>query len=76
MKASLCYHKRQGRFTPVWLGASGQIENVREFLSIEQVEEFGIGQSGFADAAFDDVLRQIETLVGRNRDTAGLCLSA
>jgi hypothetical protein len=45
-------------------------EGVR--LSIEQVEKFGVGQSGLADDAFDDVFGQIKPLVVGNRNASGL----
>jgi len=41
-------------------------------LLIEQVKKFGVGQSGLADDAFDDVLGQIEPLMVRNGNAAGL----
>ena len=50
MKASLCYHNRQGQFTPVWQGALGQTE-MSANLSIQQVKEFGVRQPCLADDA-------------------------
>ena len=41
-------------------------------LLIEQLKKFGVGQSGLADDAFDDVLGQVKALVVRNRNAAGL----
>jgi hypothetical protein len=41
-------------------------------LSIKQVKEFGVGQSGLADDAFDDVLGQVKPLVVGDRYAAGL----
>ena len=40
--------------------------------SIKQVKKFGVGQSGLADDAFEDVLGQIKPLVIGNRHAAGL----
>jgi hypothetical protein len=71
MKASLCYHNRQGWFTPVWQGALGRIENVRKLIdrASRKIQRWSIR---LADNAFDDVLGQIEPLVVWNRNAAGL----
>jgi len=64
MKASLCYHNRQVGFTAVWQTDLRVDRECPLISSIEQVKEFGISQSGLADDAFDDVLRQSQTARG------------
>src|SRR5690348_16321347 len=70
MKASPCYHNRQGGFTAVWLGGLRRPENVSVVDRASQ--KIRRGQSGLTDDAFDDVLGQVKPLVARNRNAAGL----